>query len=79
MAYTTDQYDILTAAIASGSTTVKYADKEVQYRSLNDMLRIQSLMAAELNIAVKVIRRKYASVTNGITPRYPDWKNEHLR
>ena len=44
MAYTLDQYSTLQDAIAQGALTVTYGDKTVTYRSLNDMLRIASIM-----------------------------------
>jgi len=46
--YTLLEYQTLSAAIASGAMKVVYGDKTVEYRSLNDMLRIQSAMYAQL-------------------------------
>lgn len=48
MSYTLEQYYTLKAAIAGGSKTVKYGDKEVEYRTLDEMLQILKLMEAEL-------------------------------
>lgn len=48
MAWTQGQLTALRAAIASGELSVQYEDKRVTYRSLNEMLRIQDLMVAEL-------------------------------
>ena len=48
MAYTQQQIDILKAAIAEGALTVRYSDKQVTYRSLDEMLRILSLMEQEV-------------------------------
>lgn len=42
--YTLSQYQTLTDAIASGALKVKYGDKEVEYRSLDDMIRLQIMM-----------------------------------
>lgn len=50
MAYTQDQYNKLNEAIAQGALVVRYADKTVEYRSLDDMLRIRKLMADELGL-----------------------------
>ena len=47
MAFTTDQYNTLTTAISQGANRVKYADKEVQYDSLSDMLRLKRIMEIE--------------------------------
>ena len=49
--YTQLQYDTLCAAIAQGALEVKYADKQVTYRSLDDMIRIKSLMEADLGLS----------------------------
>ncbi|MCQ9423367.1 hypothetical protein NRB16_07500 [Pseudomonas sp. LJDD11] len=50
MAYTIEQYSALQAAIAEGALSVRYADKSVTYRSLDEMMRILKLMATELGI-----------------------------
>lgn len=46
--YTIEQYTALKSAIAEGALRVKYQDKEVEYRSLSDMLKIKQMMEAEL-------------------------------
>lgn len=46
--YTLEEYNTLSAAIATGALIVEYGDKKVTYRSLSDMLRIQQAMAAQL-------------------------------
>lgn len=46
--FTPEQLSILEAAIAEGTTRVRYADKTVEYRSLDEMLRIRNLMREEL-------------------------------
>jgi hypothetical protein len=46
--YTIEQYTILSDAIASGALKVHYGDKTVEYRSLDDMLRIQKIMCDQL-------------------------------
>lgn len=66
--YTQDQYNKLMDAIGQGALLVKYADKEVQYRSLDDMLRIKSLMENDLGIATdipRVIKTRFKSGLNG--------------
>jgi len=50
VAYTQAQLDALEAAIAEGALVVKYQDKSVEYRSLNDMLKIRGLMQADLSV-----------------------------
>ncbi|MEM9681650.1 MAG: hypothetical protein AAF942_00155 [Pseudomonadota bacterium] len=49
MAYTQAQVDALEEAIASGALQVRYADRTVMYRSLDEMERILSRMKAEVN------------------------------
>lgn len=70
MAFTLEQYNVLTEAIASCTLTVKYADKEVTYRSTNDMLKILGMMKDELfpNTARSTNRRKLVSYSKGIYP-----------
>lgn len=53
MAWTSDQLSKLEEAIAQGSLTVKYADKQVTYRSLDEMLRIRDLMRTDIGVADK--------------------------
>lgn len=50
MAYTQLQLDTLKDAIAQGALTVKYGDKEITYRSLNEMIRIKNIMEVELGL-----------------------------
>lgn len=64
--YTIEQYQILSAAIASGALKVHYGDKTVDYRSLDDMLRIQSIMYGQLfPCSNSNNRRKFASFSKG--------------
>lgn len=51
MAYTQQQLDALEAAIAEGALSVKYGDKAVTYRSLDEMLRIRAAMRAALGLS----------------------------
>lgn len=48
MAFTREQYDALKEAIAGGELMVRYADRNVTYRSLSEMVRLLRLMEAEL-------------------------------
>ncbi|MFZ4546732.1 MAG: phage head-tail joining protein [Bacteroidales bacterium] len=66
--YTIEQYNALTEAIATGSFTVKYADKEVTYRSLKEMLTIKNIIKGELFPSTTNTRRKLASYSKGIYP-----------
>ncbi len=66
MAYTLTQLEVLTAAIAQGALTVKYADKEVTYRSLDDMMRIKREMEKELYPTTQKSSRRYAEFSKGL-------------
>lgn len=46
--YTIEQYKALEEAIASGERRVKYEDKEIEYRSINEMKDILSMMRKSL-------------------------------
>lgn len=48
MAWTTAQLKALEDAIANGSLVVQYGDKRVQYRSLDEMLKLREVMKREL-------------------------------
>lgn len=48
--FTMEQYNALIGAIAEGALRVKYQDKEVEYRSLTEMLKLKSLMENDLGL-----------------------------
>lgn len=64
--FTQEQFDALNAAIAEGALTVKYSDKEVTYRSLNDMLRTRALIAKDLGLLCDNAGRRYAVYNSGL-------------
>lgn len=66
MAYTIDQYNTLTAALAQGAVKVKYADKEVEYRSLAEMRDIKREMEIELGLAQGGIKTSWAKFSTGL-------------
>lgn len=49
-AFTQEQYNTLCAAIAEGARRVKYQDKEVEYHSLSEMLRLKTAMESDLGL-----------------------------
>jgi len=51
MAFSQAQLDAIESAIASGSLSVSYEGKQNTFRSLNDMLRIRSIIQRALGIA----------------------------
>jgi hypothetical protein len=70
MMYTQEQLTTIEAAIAEGALTVKYGDKQVTYRSLDEMLRIRGMMREELGTN--------ANATGGVVyPRFSKGLNSH--
>ena len=66
MAYTLVQYQTITDAIAAGAKKVKYGDKEVEYNSVEEMLRVQTVMKNELFPAQNTNNgRRFASFSKG--------------
>lgn len=67
MTYTLIQYQVISDAIATGALTVHYGDKTVTYRSLDEMIRIQTIMKNELFPEQNTNNgRKFASFSKGI-------------
>lgn len=48
--FTSAQLEALEKAIAEGAQRVKYQDKEVEYRSLEEMMAIRDAMRRDLGI-----------------------------
>ena len=58
MAYTSTQLADLRAAIAEGVLSVRFSDgRQLTYRSLDEMRRIETAMAAEVETAAGTISR----------------------
>lgn len=66
-AWTQTQLDALEEAIALGATTVKYADKEVTYRSMKDMLALRDLMRRSLGLKTDGVQRVYLKHSKGLS------------
>lgn len=68
MAWTQNDLIVLEKAIASGATRVKYSDKEVEYRSLSEMMTIRDNIRTELGLngTNKNPGRHFASFDKGI-------------
>jgi len=62
MAFTQAQLDALEAAIGLGVKRVKYGDKETEYQSLDDMLKLRDKMAAELLGKTSVAQRRTVGI-----------------
>lgn len=64
--YTLEQLTALQEAISQGARRVKYADKEVEYRSLDEMLSLEDKMKKDLGIVPAGGRRKYGEFNKGL-------------
>lgn len=49
-AFTVERLEALEAAIAEGVRRVKYSDKEIEYRSIDEMLKVRNLMREKLGL-----------------------------
>lgn len=58
MAWTQTDINKLKAAIGQGATKVKFADREVTYRSLDEMKETLRIMQADVDAANGVVRRR---------------------
>ncbi|MFZ5959845.1 phage head-tail joining protein [Pseudomonas knackmussii] len=66
MAYTLEQYEALKAAIAEGALMVRFADRSVTYRSIDEMIRILRLMESDLGLNTNSNGgRRFASFSKG--------------
>ena len=65
MAWTVQHLQALEEAIAQGALRVRYSDKEVQYRSLAEMLQLRDLMRQELGLS-QPTRRLFAKHSKGL-------------
>lgn len=65
MAFTQTQLDAIEAALAQGTTRVKYENKEVEYRSLEELMKLRDLIRSELGL-IKKGQRLYASHDKGL-------------
>jgi hypothetical protein len=48
--FTVENLEALEAALAGGERRVKYSDKEVEYRSFEEMVKIRDLMMKKLGL-----------------------------
>jgi len=51
--FTVERLEALECAIIEGTRRVKYSDKEVEYRSLEEMMRIRDLARENLGLTKK--------------------------
>lgn len=62
MAWTQTELDNLNKAIANGVTRVKYSDREVSYRSIEEMMKVRAAIMDELQLpgTTRASMRKFA-------------------
>ncbi len=58
MAYTLDDLNKVEEIIANGVEMVKYSDKQIEYRSLDDLKKLRDLIKRELGIQGETTRIK---------------------
>lgn len=69
MAWTQADLDAIDEVIASGELTVKYRDREVTYRSMDDLLRARKLILSDLGLSSSFDnRRRLTKTTKGTDP-----------
>lgn len=56
MAFSTDDLEVIERAIATGELRVRYADREVEYRSIEDLIKARRLILNGLNGRAKQTR-----------------------
>jgi hypothetical protein len=67
LAWTQTQLDALDAAIARGVLTVRYADREVTYQSIDAMLKARAVMAQSIAAAAGTSSTRYAAHDKGVS------------
>lgn len=69
MAWSAADLLALEAAIKEGAKVVQYADRRVEYHSLDEMLRLRSVMKGEIEadgVKSGIGARRYASHSKGL-------------
>lgn len=57
----------LEKALFSGHLKVKNGDKEIQYNSTSEMIKVRDILRVELGLVSKGSRRKFASHSKGLS------------
>ena len=64
--YTTEMLQKLDEAIATGARDIYYGDKRLSYRSLDEMMRIRTMIATQLGLQKTNGGRKLAIHSKGL-------------
>jgi hypothetical protein len=65
-AFKEKQLESLEKAIADGALTVKYSDKMITYRSLDEMIRIRDILRKDLGKIESASTRRKAEFSKGL-------------
>ena len=72
-AYTPAMLATLEKAIATGTRSVYYGDKRVDYRSLDEMSRVRNIMLKALGMAAPLVNRRYGEFRSGLDRPFGSW------
>jgi hypothetical protein len=67
MAYCQNDIDKLKASIAQGATKVRFADREVTYRDLDDMIETLRIMQREIDEAYGIFPKRRSRTIRFVT------------
>jgi len=67
MAYTTTDLEKLEAAMAKGGKRIKYGDKETEYYSLDELLRLREIMKQDIAGVSGLADRRTMGIFKGTT------------
>lgn len=67
MAWSQSDIDVLQAAIVAGkgARTITFADQSIEFHSIEDMLKLLSVMKSEVNAGTGGSRTRYAATSKG--------------
>ena len=63
MAYSQEDIDNLKTTISRGEIEVQYKDRKVKYRSIDEMIKVLSVMESEVNPSTSTTRPKNYRIT----------------
>lgn len=67
MAWTAADLEAIEKSIKNGTSRVRYADREITYRSLEELLQLRTIIQAELGVVTNGgIRHHYPAFSKGI-------------
>lgn len=67
MAWTSADLEAIEKSIKNGTSRVRYADREITYRSLEELLQLRTIIQAELGVVANGgIQHHYPAFSKGI-------------